>query len=365
VRLPWGLLGMIALVAIVEGFVSAHRLDFTPTDTSIWALKGLAARGEAAESRVLCFGDSLAIHGLLPPVIEARTGGPAYNLGVCAGQASTSYYLLRRTLDAGARPSAILVDFAPDILSGRPVDVARNWPEMATVRETLDFSWKARDARFFSAAGLSLLLPSYRSRFEVRANVRAALAGAEGSPGSITRRQWRNWGVNRGAQVTPKNPAFAGEVTPEQHEQLLTDKFWCNRVNERYVRAFLGLAASEGVSVFWVLPPESPEVIARREASGSAAKLSRFVREMQGRFPGVTVLNARGSGYPHSVFVDPRHLDHEGGTTLSSDVAEIVARRLAGEPLPSWVDLPRFRPVPSPVPLEDVHQSALVLRIKP
>jgi len=59
---------------------------------------------------VLCFGDSQMKFGIAPHVVAARTGRPAYNLAIVGGQPPASYFLLRRALEAGARPSAVLFD---------------------------------------------------------------------------------------------------------------------------------------------------------------------------------------------------------------------------------------------------------------
>src|SRR5262249_35519035 len=109
--IPWGLLGMVGLIIAVESFVARHDLDFTPWGSAAWSASPEAARREAPSCEVLCFGDSLVKLGVLPRVIEGVTGKRAYNLSICAAQAPASYFLLRRGLEAGAKPSAILVDY--------------------------------------------------------------------------------------------------------------------------------------------------------------------------------------------------------------------------------------------------------------
>ena len=68
------------------------------------------------------FGDSLVKHGILPEVLEARLGAPAYNLALPASTAPAQYYLLRRGSPCGAAPRAIVVnDIAPGLLTGTPL----------------------------------------------------------------------------------------------------------------------------------------------------------------------------------------------------------------------------------------------------
>src|SRR4051812_42261979 len=111
---PWGTMGMIVVVATVELLV--HRVEdrhFTTNAALSWAYGGRAADRKAAGRDVLCFGDSMVKFGVAPRVLEDRLGTKAYNLALYAGSPTASYFLLRRALEAGARPSAILVDFQP------------------------------------------------------------------------------------------------------------------------------------------------------------------------------------------------------------------------------------------------------------
>ncbi len=58
--------------------------------------------------------------------------------------------------------------------------------------------------------------------------------------------------------------------------------------------------------------------------------------------------------YDAGVFVDPRHLDRDGATTLSVEIARVLERRRCGISCPSWVALPAYRPVP----LEELDAGA-------
>jgi hypothetical protein len=102
-----------------------------------------------------------------------------------------------------------------------------------------------------------------------------------------------------------------------------------------------------------------------RDGSGVHARYDRFVRAMQARFPNLTVLDARYSGYLPAVFVDATHLDRDGAVRLSADVAEVL-REASHRPGadPRWVKLPdyRERPVAISRMLEDVNQSRAIQR---
>ncbi len=140
------------------------------------------------------------------------------------------------------------------------------------------------------------------------------------------------------------------------------------------MRGFLDLAAHHELPVFWLLPPLSPTTQALREQQGHDAFYTRLVRKVQARYPNVTVVDARHSGFPHDVFTDPVHLDRDGAALLTRRLAAVLVDRLSSRELSAdsptttttarWVHLPPSPagPLPTTPPLEDLDQSRLVLQ---
>jgi hypothetical protein len=209
------------------------------------------------------------------------------------------------------------------------------------------------------------VLPTFRARHEIQSNLRAALRGETDTLRAINRTCRRNWTRHGGGHVAAKNPAFDGVIGPDDDTRLQTRVFRCHRVNAEYIRRLLALADARGIRVYWLLPPLAPQLQAHREQTGAEAGYVRFVRSWQARDPNVTVLDARHSGYDHTLFVDPTHLDGQGASTLSRDVADVLRRDLAGPGPPlaaaRWIDLPAYRACPAEVALEDVEQSRRAL----
>ena len=327
---PWGLLGMLGLMVAIENFVARNVLDFCDPVSLSWRLAARSACDEAPRRPVLCAGDSLVKHGLIPKVITARSGLAAVNLAVARGPAPATFYLVRRALEAGARPAALVVDFKPNILVGGPRYNVRYWQEILTLRESLDLARTAGNRSLFFELAVGQLLPSFRSRHEIRSNLRAALRGEVDSLRAINRICQRNWLLNDGANVAAKNPAFDGVVGADDDEKYLTRIFHRDRVNAEYIRRLLNLAAARGVAVYWLLPPLTPQLQVRREQTGTEADFVRFVRSFQTPTASLTVLDARHADYDHTLFVDPTHLDSQGAYTLSRDVADILRHDRAG-----------------------------------
>lgn len=359
--IPWGLLGTLALVLAVEGALASRALDLSRPEGWEWWLSGQASRRQPRRDAVLVFGSSMVKQGLIPRVVGRPLGRPAYNLALCAGPAPASYFLLRRALDSGCRPAAILVEFHPGGLTAGHALYSAYWPHLLGFRELADLAWSARDPGFFAGAAVARALPSARDRDEIRAQVLAALRGESRSQRPYNVALRRNIRANRGAKVIPKNPQYRGEVAPHLRASLLATPWACTPVNAVYVGRFLALAESRGIPAFWLLPPFAPGAQADRERAGLDASYRQFARGWQARFPGLVVVDGLRTGYADSTFTDAMHLDWQGACSLSADVADVVGRHLArGTPGPRWVALPGYRERAVDVPLEDFARSVAI-----
>jgi hypothetical protein len=363
--IPWGLIGAIALIALGERYIARHeRESFTTNVAASWKQAGRAAQHEALSCDVLCFGDSMIKFGIAPRVIEERTGLSAYNLAVYGGPPPTSYFLLRRVIEAGGHPRAVVVDFAPHLLKSSPQRHTRHWQEMATTRECFDLARTDHSASFFAEMMVGKLLPSVRDRYEIRANIMHAFRGqsyTESVAYYITP-LWRNWRLNRGGQLLAKNPAFKGEVNPEDHA-LFPAPWSRDAASTSYMRRFLDLAAAHKITVYWLFPPNSPGSQAHLEEIGVDGQFTGFVHALQDRYANLIVLDARHSGYADGVFTDPVHLDRYGTAALSVGIAGILRRQSVTELADTrWIAVPHCPERPIDAPLEDLDQSRLVLK---
>jgi hypothetical protein len=365
---------MLGLIATIESGIAGDALDFSDPVSLSWRLAARSARTLAPGRTVLLAGDSLVKHGLIPQVIAARSDQTAVNLAVARGAAPATFFLVRRALEAGARPAALVVDFKPNMLTGGPRYNSRYWQEILTPREILELARSSRSLALGIELAVGRVLPSFRWRYEIRGHLHAALRGETGGLRVINRMCMRNWTINDGADVAAKNPAWSGLVAvgPETDQKYQTRVFHCHRVNAEYIRRLFALAAARGVAVYWLLPPLTPQLQARREQAGAEAGFLEFIRALQAATAAhVTVLDARHAGYEHRLFVDATHLDGQGAQALSRDVAAVLRRDLdvdragrtasapapAPAPRPRWVDLPAYHSCPVELALEDLEQS--------
>ena len=151
-------------------------------------------------------------------------GKSAYNFALYCGSAPASYYMLRRSFDAGAKPAAIVVDFQPELLMGDSMKILnRVYPELLTFRETAELCWTTgtstgtivrdrpgRPVRRVRGRQAPALGPE-----AVRDPGRASSPAIKGESASVKEKLLaakRNWKINQGAEVLPKNPYYQGEV---------------------------------------------------------------------------------------------------------------------------------------------------------
>lgn len=357
-RLPLGLLGTLALIAAVEGWEVRQGDELSHPWAGDWKHGQMAVGRDAPTSRVLCFGDSLMKYGVVPRVLEARLGRSSYNLALGAAPPVVSYAMLDHALAAGARPDAILVDFAPHLLGVGPQISSLLLPEVLQVADCLTLGWETRDADLMASVALARIFPSVKDRLEIRAAIVAALGGLDRTERRLaSAAARRNWEVNRGAHLAFRSPRYPGDDTPWAGH-LYPAAWRCTPLNAIYVRKFLRLASSRSIPVFWLIPPFSPEVHARRAAAGLDDLYTAHVARVIAKFPGVTVIDGRQAGYVASVHADSLHLDRRGAAVFTEEVAEVVARHLAEGPATDrWVHLPPYRDRPADGPFEDILQS--------
>ena len=190
------------------------------------------------------------------------------------------------------RPRAIVFNAKPAVLIGGPDFTQRYWQETLTARELIELFQMMPRCDYFAATLAGRVLPSLRSRLEIRSHLLAALRGDAGPLHEINRALWRNWKVNDGANVVLLQSPYNGELTAKDAQNLHPNAFYADKSNARAIHLFLTLAQQENIPVFLLLPPLSPNLQSAREQSGAAAGL----RALHPRLPGAISLH----------IVDPR-----------------------------------------------------------
>jgi len=364
---PLGLLGMLLCIVLIERFVARHEADhFLKMDSWTWNQTAKRAVREARDAGLICLGDSLVQVGIAPILIEARTGLVTNNLALSGGQPASSYFLLRRVLEAGGEPKAVLIDFFPKHLQVSPTVSLDPWTSIAQSRELFDLARQSGDTDFLGRALWSRWVPSSRARPEVRNAILAALREENRRDRQHVPPYWRrNLQVNQGGVLCPPPEEAQTTDLVGWTKRYFPADWECDPVNERYIRRLLRLAESRKIQVYWLLPPMQPALQSRVAQNGLDAKYVAFVQRIRADFPGLTVIDGRHANYDPAVFFDPHHLARTGAAVLSHDIALILHERLSQSTPPrnNWVSLPGYGPRRIGEPLEDVNQSRTLLRL--
>ncbi len=366
-RLPWGVAGMLLLIGLIEFSIARAGSIFFDTICYSWSFSARALPFEAPRSEIILMGDSLMKHGVVASVIEAGTERRTYNLATAAGPAPITGFLLERLLKTGARPRAIVFDLKPSMLAASPRYRIRQWQEILTTGEAVAYARQAGSVKFAVELFLGRLLPSLRARHDIRSELAAALQGKVSPNRRANDICARHWAVNAGSHVVPPNPAFNGRLTEQQQMDVLSHRFKLHRVNASAARGIARLAATHGIHLYLLVPPFSPEVIERRGQTGVDKEYEEFLHGLQAQNPAMTIVDARLSGYPASVFVDATHLDGRGAVSLSRDVAAVLKQDLASDagsiPEGRWLRLPSYSEAPQGLAIEDTERSRQLLGI--
>jgi hypothetical protein len=335
---PLGLIGMLATLALGQRFFAHQTQEIVPTRRveMSWRNAACAAVGPEGQSDILCLGDSRIKLGVLPRVLEARLNLTSYNLALLGGQAPSSYFLFRRLLERGSRPRALFVDFSETLLAFSPSQNAVCLTDRVGPSESLEVAWHSRDPTLAVSTALHKLLPGWCDRGNRSLLLDIGSGTAVGAvPADDPRVFERNWRVNLGAQVAPRE-----FVAVEESPGDASGTWRPHPANAYYVDQLLRVAQAFRIAVYWILPPSVPARRERLTQNGESALYRQFVAERVARFPSLTVLDGERLKWGLELFRDPLHVNRDGAVRLSLAVASAAAPRLRGETLgPRWIDL--------------------------
>jgi hypothetical protein len=350
---------MLALMVGIESRLPRVAREYADIVVRDWQKSRQASDDDLRDYGFLCFGDSQVKTGVVPQVITARTGLRAYNLALIGGQAPSSYFMLRRALERGARPAAVVVDFLPPLLRLGLERTERQLPELIGLGEAIELARATREAGEFLRLAAAILIPSVRTRLDLDQGVLAALQGRSASRRGESFYQ-RNRRRNHGALLIEPQPL---KEDPGVWYQANYPQPWApNAVHADFVDRFLALAAAHRITVYWLLPPIAPAAQTRCEAGGQDTRYEQFVRAALKRHTNLVVVDGRHSGYRDAQFIDTVHMNAPAAAEQSEGLAAILqSRRHGATSGERWVALPSYRPGAQGLRLETLADSARAL----
>jgi hypothetical protein len=356
-RWPAGLVAALVLGFLVERGIDRRGHDFLSSLQWDWqGARESASRSQDAQ--IICLGDSLLKEGVLPAIIEARLGTKAMSLAVNAGHPSAHRALFETATGRGARPSIVVVESEPWLMSSGFRYNHANWPVLLDLAKATRLATSMRDASFL-AWWAAAQIPSVRSREEVRRLTLSTLRDEPPMQRFGNAALVRNWRANQGAQVFDEWSKFDGRLTPDHH-QWFPIEIRLDDASRADLDPMMDELSSEGRRVYWLLPPISRAAKERRSAEGFTARQDLLVAALMSRHPSIVVLDSRRLELGDDCFHDPFHLNLRGATELSNRLATALA---TPTPLSRRIDLARVATIrPSATPrIETMADSQAIL----
>src|SRR5258708_1320166 len=103
-----------------------------------------------------------------------------------------------------------------------------------------------------------------RSRLQIRTNIQDSLRDVANNLSNLSLIFLRNLNQNQGAMVQRRRPDYEGTINEYYASILLPDSWGLDPTNVRYLKKLLALAASRGITVYWLIPPFAPALQERR-----------------------------------------------------------------------------------------------------
>ncbi len=283
------------------------------------------------------------------------------------GQPPTSYYLLRRVLERGQVPRALIVDFSPLMLGMDPRVNLGWWAGLLPGPERLELVRRCNDPDLAVSVILHGVIGSLANRDILRAALGFAPSeGGERLTGDHLRALLRNWDLNRGAQVAPR-PFVPIRGSLPQPPVRPGWRWLPHSAHAYFVGRFLATAQARQIPVYWVIPPAEAEWLERNEQVGTIGAYRRYVRDQLSRFPVLTVLDMQRAGWDRRWFRDPIHLNRDGAIRFTLAIAGAIAPDREAPPGRGdrWITLDGVGsgpPLPLQGLLEDIDQSRLAVK---
>ncbi len=338
-RTPVGLLGAILLIGVVESLIAGRSQALSTTPVLNARYSGQASLGAATHVPVLCLGDSQVKFGIDPTVIQERSGRAAFNLAVAGSPLPLSFYLFQHALEAGARPSAVVIGSMT--LAAEPEPSLPLFAEFATIGDCLDLGLSSHDPILPARILLARALPSLRYRHAIRDRW---LDKPDASKTTASD-HLALWKAHHGGELVEPVPGKVVGLDAEEKAKLYGQPWRVSALNAGYFHRFMALAESRGITVYWVVAPVVNEAQKLRDELGLDAIHTKNLQALQAAHSNMVLLDARHAGFTAEEFHDSCHLNRLGAERLSAAVAEAIA---SGEGEPRVKDLATLLPEKRP-----------------
>ncbi len=296
-------------------------LAVVPENVMIRTMRWMRARLDREPAAAIqLHGDSVAQGALLAGEIEKSLppGTKVWNASLQGSGPEFTYFLLKRQVERGRAPGAIVIAHSPHTFvterMGVLVGAFLGWGE---IPEAFLHGRHFFDALYGVLCKLSFTLRHREELGDLAKGRRAAIASWNDP---LPTEAWvRRVGVEAEAKWEREGKGAPGPLHPVYLRRFEPDPG---------VTAMLGrtlaLARTHGIRVYWLTLPEHEAVAAARDTLGFAPAYVAFVDSLAARGE-ITVLKREFEVLPASEFADYTHLRLRAALALSREVGEKLA----------------------------------------
>lgn len=261
-------------------------------------------------------GDSVAKGAIIPQQLtEALPGHPyVYNTAIAGSGPEFSYFVLKREIDAGKTPKAILYAPSPHTFANGRVALLAGafctWPEIAELAKQ---GMAPCEMVYGCFCKLSWTL---RYREQLADRLRGRAPETEGPQAA----------VEKVAGVTHRH--YSPEHLRTSHKQ----PFGVFHLNEVFFDKFMDMAQQNNIKVYWATPPVLPVVYENRKQYNFDQAYFQFLDEVCAKYH-VQTLQKEFLIYPDDQFKDYDHLDSVGAARFTQLLGEKMTHFPSGDKL--------------------------------
>jgi hypothetical protein len=316
----------LAIVVAIE-----LALSFAPENVMIRTMRWMRARlAQQPPATIQIHGDSVAQGGLMAGEIagELPPGTTVWNAALQGSGPEFTYFLLKRQVEEGRRPKAIVIAHSPHTLvTERISELVGGFLDWDEVPEAMVASHRFFDTLYGILCRLSFTL---RHRDELAALTKGRRAEVASWNDPIPTEGWirsrmaaaeRTWARDGKGRLPPLHPVYRQPFVVDPGER-------------EYLARTLALARAHGITAYWLTLPEHAAVAAARDSIGFAARYYAFVDSLAARGE-VRLLKRDFEVLPAENFSDYTHLREPATLRLSREVGRKLAAELTASGTPS------------------------------
>lgn len=262
---------------------------------------------------ILVLGDSYNTVGVIPKVIEEKTGLSCYNFSTHKKHTIlATYCMFRHYLNTcSKKPKYIVVSFLPMTYGDRKIDI---------IKESLPFLYEFRNGNvsifikeFGLAQGMMFLIPSLKHQ-----DFFQSYFNKQGHLKRVNKKELADYfkqvAFNNGYYPWYINEVYNGEAKDgEKHSRIRESLFF-----RKYLKAILDMANKNNIVIIYIIPTFPPDVYKIQEENRFTEQYCKFVDTLAKDYSNLTIVKPQSILNKKDFYVDRYHLNKNGAALLSN-----------------------------------------------